>query len=230
MRLRVVVYNVRGFRDGLEHVAAVVNRAGPDLLLLQESGSRRSLRRFAKATGMRAAGDPWSPMRRRVKNAVLVRPPWRIVSKRLHRFERSARFYPRGALIAQVGRAGRRVWAISIHLGLSPGERHRHARELTDMVASLGGPLVLGGDLNDLPDGKAATWIAERYWDAWDKAGDGEGLTFPAGEPTARIDYVFVSQELRVAGVAVPQDADARRASDHRAVVADLELEEAPGA
>ncbi len=44
----------------------------PDVLLLQETGSRRDLRRFAHDVGMRAARDPWSPLRRRVKNAVLL--------------------------------------------------------------------------------------------------------------------------------------------------------------
>src|SRR5437867_1759409 len=139
MRLRVVTYNARGFRDGLDLVADVVTHLAPDVVLLQESGSRRGLRRLGTAAGMEVAGDPWSPLRRRVKNAVLVKPPWRIVQHSLHRFGDSVRFYPRGALIAQVGRAGRRLWAVSVHLGLRREEQLRHVRELTDLCAGLAG-------------------------------------------------------------------------------------------
>src|SRR5437870_504435 len=85
MRLRVVTYNARGFRDGLDRVADAITTLAPDVLLLQESGSRRGLRHLGAAAGMEVAGDPWSPFRRRVKNAILVRPPWRIVQHSLHR-------------------------------------------------------------------------------------------------------------------------------------------------
>jgi len=225
VRLRVVVYNVRGFRDGVDAVSDVVGPCEPDVLLLQESDGRRTLRRFAKRAGLRPATDPPSPLRRRVKNAVLVRPPWRVVSRRLHRFERSARFYPRGALVAQLGRSGLRAWVVSVHFGLSPSERRRHAEELTDLAASLGGPVVIGGDLNSGDQERSVAWIADRYWDAWAQAGEGDGSTFPARDPSARIDYLFVSEPVRVASVAVMASPDARRASDHLPVVADLELE-----
>ncbi len=224
MHLRVATYNVRGFRDGLDHVAAVVEGIAPDLLLVQESGSRRRLRRLANATGMHWAGDPWAPLRRRVKDAVLVKPPWRFVQHRLYRFEASARFYPRGALIAQAGRAGRRVWAVSVHLGLSPLERLSHARELTDVCSALAGaPIVIGGDLNASPGERAHAWLADRYWDVWAEAGVGDGMTFPAREPSARIDYLFTSAGLHVESAEVSGAPDA---SDHLAVVVDVVIED----
>ncbi|HEV8564279.1 MAG TPA: endonuclease/exonuclease/phosphatase family protein [Actinomycetota bacterium] len=228
MRLRVVTYNVRGFRHGLDDVVEAVERLTPDVVLVQESGARRKLRSLAAATGMEVAGDPWSPLRRRVKNAVLVRPPWRVVQHRLHRFEASARFYPRGALVAQAGRAGRRIWAISTHLGLAPSERNAHARELTDVCAGLSGaPIVLGGDLNATPEQRAPGWLADRYWDAWATAGNAEGATFPASDPTARIDYVFASTGLVVEAASVGKAPDA---SDHLPVIAELRIEDAAGA
>lgn len=75
MRLRIVVYNVRGFRDGADRVAAVLHHLRPDVVLMNESGGRRRLRRLARDVEMDVAPDPRSPLRRRVKNAVLVRPP-----------------------------------------------------------------------------------------------------------------------------------------------------------
>jgi endonuclease/exonuclease/phosphatase family metal-dependent hydrolase len=241
VRLTVLTYNVRGFRDGEDRVAEIVERLAPDVVLLQETGPRRALRRFAAGLGLEAAADPWSPLRRRVKDAVLARPPWRIVEHRQHRFAASARFYPRGALVAQVGRAGRRVWAVSTHLGLSPTERNAHVHELTDLAAGLaGGPVVIGGDLNATPDERAVRWLADRYWDVWaamagpegtegaqTDAANGAGVrgaTFPAREPTARIDLLFASAGLRVVSARVPTGAEA--ASDHLPVVAELELED----
>jgi endonuclease/exonuclease/phosphatase family metal-dependent hydrolase len=222
--VRVLLYNVRGFRDGADLVARVVQHFSPDILLLNETGGRLRLRRFAKTVGMRAARDPWSPFRRRVKNAVLVRPPLRIIGRTLHRFPESARFYPRGALVAHVGRSGFRMWAIAMHLGLRPRERIRHAKELMRIVRGLAGPVIAGGDLNETPSGRAVGYLTERLWDAWLLGGDVAGETFPAEEPTARIDYLFVSEGIRVERAIVPPMPDVREASDHRPVVAELVL------
>jgi endonuclease/exonuclease/phosphatase family metal-dependent hydrolase len=224
MRLRVVTYNVRGFRDGLDRVARVVSHFEPDIVLLNETGGRLALRRFGRVVGMTVARDPWSPFRRRVKDAVLVRPPWRIASSVQARFDTASWLYPRGALVADLRRGSARVHAISVHLSLHPGERRRHAEALVDLVRGLHTPAVVGGDLNEPPDGAAATLLGTRFRDAWLLGGDAEGDTFPVGSPTARIDYVFVTEGLSVDRVVVPGGPDVRDASDHRPVVAALTL------
>jgi len=230
VRLRVVVHNVRGFRDGLDRAVRLIDHFRPDLVLLNETGSRSRLRRFANAADLVVARDPWSPFGRRVKNAVLVRPPWRIVSHRLQRFADVHRaLYPRGALIAQVGRAGFRMWAISVHLGLHPMERLRSVQQMSDLTRGLAGPVLIGGDFNETPDGRAVGFLAERHWDAWLLGGDVAGETFPAQDPTARIDYLFVSEGIGVDRVIVPTGPDARLASDHLPVIAELTLPEGGG-
>jgi endonuclease/exonuclease/phosphatase family metal-dependent hydrolase len=226
VRLRVVAYNVRGFRDGLDRVARVVSRLEPDVLLLNETGGRLALLRFGRATGMQFARDPWSPLRRRVKDAVLARPPWRIASSGQRRFSTSSWLYPRGALVADLRRAGARVHTVATHLSLRPGERRRHAEQLAAIALGLGTPAIVGGDFNERPDGKAVTMLGERFSDAWLLGGDADGDTFPARTPTARIDYVLVTRGIRVEGARVPADPDAREASDHRPVVAEVSLPE----
>jgi endonuclease/exonuclease/phosphatase family metal-dependent hydrolase len=224
--VRVVTYNVRGFRDGRSRVAAVVRELAPDVLLLQETGSRRDLRRFAAETGMRAARDPASPLRRRVKNAVLVAEPWSFVSFRLERFVDARRRYPRGALIARASAGSDVVWAMSVHLGLDGAERASQAARVTELAAELGGGLVIvGGDLNATPAMGAIARIAGSLRDAWSEAGTGEGWTFPAAAPTARIDYVFVGEGGSIVGVKVGVEG-AARASDHLPVAVDLRLED----
>jgi endonuclease/exonuclease/phosphatase family metal-dependent hydrolase len=221
-RVRILVYNVRGFRDGADAVGAVVRRLEPDLVLLNETGGRRRLRRFARSVGMEVAGDPWSPLRRRVKDAILVRPPWRILEPGQHRFAGSARWYPRGVLLARVVGPDATISVAVTHLGLRASERRRHAAELLRLLDSMPEPVVVGGDLNELPDRGAPASLAERYRDAWVIAGQGDGPTFPADVPTARIDYLFVSGGVRVERVAVPGEPDVRTASDHRPLLADL--------
>ena len=69
------------------------------------------------------------------------------------------------------------------------------------------------------------TFLGERFWDAWLLGGDVAGETFPATEPTARIDFLFVSEEVKVERVLVPSVMpEARVASDHLPVVAELRL------
>jgi len=219
---------VHGLRAGVGEVAAVIRRFEPDLALLNETGPRWRLARLERALGMQVARDPWSPLRRRVPNAVLARPPWRVVRHRLHRFADVRRpLNPRGAIVAEVhGPDGARLSVCCTHLGLHPLERLHAVRELLRVCPD--GPVLVGGDLNELPDGRAVRELRERLTDAWALVGGEGGETFPATGPTARIDYLFVSAGLRVERALVPAVLpEARRASDHLPLVVDLAL---PGA
>jgi endonuclease/exonuclease/phosphatase family metal-dependent hydrolase len=217
MRLRVMVWNVHGFRAGTTEIARMVSEAEPDLVLLNETrylGLR--LRRFARRAGLEGASG--TGLIRPIPNAVLVRPPWRVVDAGKTVFPRARRTLRRGIVLTIVGRAGTRVTVGAVHLGLSGEERVEHARELTDLLAGRE-PVVLGGDLNEGPDEPAAAWIADRYWDV----GEGLGATFPAWEPRARIDYLFVTEQVRAERAWVGGEGFARL-SDHLPVLADLRL------
>jgi endonuclease/exonuclease/phosphatase family metal-dependent hydrolase len=167
---------------------------------------------------MAAASGLWRV--RPVRNAVLVRRPWRLVGKHVERLPRHAGGVQRGLVLVLARRSGLRVTFGSVHLGLSRRERERHARELTDLLAGVPHPLVVGGDLNEEPEGVVARWIGERFWDAFQRAGEGPGSTFPAGEPRARIDYLFASEGVQVERAWVGQGAGP--GSDHLPVFADL--------
>ncbi len=217
MRLRVMVWNVHGFRAGTKEIAAAVTEAGPDVLLLNETRSLGfQLRRFARRAGLEGASGTgmWRP----IPNAVLVRPPWRVVDAGKIVLRRNRKTHRRGIVLSIVGRAGARATAGAIHLGLSGEERVEHARDLTDLLAGRE-PVFLGGDLNEGPDGPAASWIADRYWDAARVAGP----TFPAREPRSRIDYLFVSEGIAVERAWVGGEGFVRL-SDHLPVLADVEL------
>jgi endonuclease/exonuclease/phosphatase family metal-dependent hydrolase len=196
-----------------------------DVVFLQESGPRIALLRMAAALGMQVANDPFSFPRRRVKNAVLVRFPWRLAASRLHRFPRSARFYPRGVLVAELAEssAAPALIAASVHLGLRPGERLRHGAELQRVVseAAAGRPAVIGGDFNEFPEGRAIRALSRRFTDA---AAASAEPTFPARQPTARIDYVFLTRDLELLAARVPLDDEVVRGSDHLPVIVETSL------
>lgn len=223
----MLVHNVKGFEAGPDEAAAAVAEHVPDIAMITEAGTRRRFQRYVRALEMEPAAPSLLPLARTVRNAVLVRPPWRIVRFHMHRFHASKRFYPRGALVAVVGRAGYRVHALSVHLGLAGEERRRHAEELTNLTAGLQGPVLVGGDFNEGPRSPAVRWVAERYWDSWERGGDRDasGSTFPAVDPTSRIDYLFVSEHLRVDGAWVLSDEVARASSDHLPLVVDVALD-----
>jgi endonuclease/exonuclease/phosphatase family metal-dependent hydrolase len=223
MLIRVVDYNVRSFRSGIDRAVEALGER-PGLLLLQECGSRRAVRRFARALGLQSVSS--HRLFRPVRNAVLHPPEWRVTGVEVMNFERRDRTAPRGFVAVHLRRGAVAVTAVSTHLGLAPRERERHARELTDWVAGQHGPLVVGADLNEGPDEPAARWIGERLYDAFTVAGRGGAYTFPARLPSARIDYVFVGQGVRVLRCWVEGSEAASGGSDHRPVVTEVEIPE----
>jgi endonuclease/exonuclease/phosphatase family metal-dependent hydrolase len=215
--LRVGTWNVHGLRAGVGPVAEVVRGEGLDLLLVQESGPRRALRSLGDTVGMSVAPDPVVFPRRRVRNAVLVRPALGVRSHRAIRFAGGSWLAPRGALLARLDG----LTAVSVHLGLSRAERGSHAAQLLSRLQDVPGPLVVGGDLNAHPDDPATVALAGRFRDVWTAGGQGDGLTMPASRPTARIDYLFATPDLRPSGARL---AGGPGVSDHLLVVADLDL------
>jgi endonuclease/exonuclease/phosphatase family metal-dependent hydrolase len=226
MRLRVVDYNVRSFRAGVDKAIEAIGEP-PDLVLVQECGPRRLVRRFAGALGLRSVSS--HRLFRPVRNAVLHGPEWRVACVTVANLSRQGRTALRGFVAVQLRHGAVALTAVSAHLGLAPRERELHARELTDWMAGRHGPLVLGADLNEGPDEPAARWMGGRLYDGFTVAGRGGGYTFPARVPTARIDYVFVGQGVQVVGCWVEGSESAARGSDHRPVVAELEIPETSG-
>lgn len=112
------------------------------------------------------------------------------------------------------------VSIVSVHLGLRPEERMRHAEQIIRSLAPPG-PHIVCGDLNE--DSSGAAW---RLIDVPDRMRlvSPTTPTFPAKAPRRLLDVIFASPELSPAeGLPVDLDAgDVRAASDHRPVWVDL--------
>ena len=215
---------MHGFRAGLDAAENVIAAEQPDVVLLQESRSKRRVRRLAKRLGMRSVSS--HRLFNRVRNAVLYSPEWRLVSVKIQDFPKLGRTIRRGFIVVELRHLGVRLTAVATHLGLAPRERVHHARLLTDYLAAVKGPLIVGVDVNEGPEGTATRWISERLFDAFATAGDGDGWTFPAKGPTARIDYIFTRDVTQVTAAWVSAAPAVHTASDHLPVVADFEVAE----
>lgn len=82
-------------------------------------------------------------------------------------------------------------------------------------------PLLLGGDLNARPESPVHRALrAAGFRDAWPECGRGDAMTFPAGAPDRRIDYLYLSSGIHCLEARVL----ASDASDHRPLLVRLRL------
>ncbi len=245
-RFRVMTYNVHGCigTDGRESVASVARvcaDADPDLVALQEleapetddgEGTHHA-RDLAASLGMHLL---FCRTLRRARgfygHALLSRRPITLVKATTfpcsHGHDEA-----RGAIWARVACEEGTVDVVSTHLGIRRHERRAQSRELLSDEwlgrPDLGRPFILCGDLNALPHARTYRRIAARFRDVQRAIpGHAPRPTFPSRWPFLRIDHVFVSPDVEVLAAHVPSDERARRASDHRPLVVDLDLWSSP--
>ena len=80
---------------------------------------------------------------------------------------------------------------------------------------------MIGADLNAFPEDPGPAAVGRWATDCWATVGEGTGATFPALEPTARIDYLFVGPTIRPLRAWTVTST----ASDHLMVVAEVALD-----
>ncbi|RXK60476.1 hypothetical protein ESA94_08380 [Lacibacter luteus] len=98
--------------------------------------------------------------------------------------------------------------------------RSSQARDIRKVIEESPYPVVLCGDMNDVPNSNAYQIISDDLYDAFTEKGWGIGRTFKFLSPTLRIDYVLHSKALSVKQVQVHKT----NRSDHSPVLADFKL------
>lgn len=104
-------------------------------------------------------------------------------------------------------------------------------KETIPFINAFSGPAVLVGDLNTPSGSPLLRQLTEAGWtDVWEHLHPGaEGYTFEANDPSIRIDYVFVNQELKakvrsIEIVSNVQEKPKVRLSDHLGLRVVLDL------
>ncbi|MEU6475647.1 endonuclease/exonuclease/phosphatase family protein [Streptomyces sp. NPDC047017] len=229
--VRVLSLNIRSMRDDTDALARVIGACAPDLVLLQEAPRffrwRKKLARLAAASGQvvltggaTAAGPAvLCSLRATVERTEDVLLP---LTPGLHR---------RGLATAVVRFGGARLGVLGCHLSLDQDERYRQSGLLLDRLARMGVEhAVVGGDLNEGPEGPAFRRLADRLQDGWATAPRGGEHTWTASAPHRRIDALFATAGVEVLGCGVPlghpgvSESDLRAATDHLPVLAALRV------
>ncbi len=114
------------------------------------------------------------------------------------------------------------------HLGLAARERTFQRKQMLSDAILLSGdlrhPVVVMGDFNDRPISVVHRTLRKHFTDAFRASGKRWGPTFKFGPIPVRLDHIYVSAGIRVLDCRVRNDALARVASDHRPVIASVEV------
>jgi endonuclease/exonuclease/phosphatase family metal-dependent hydrolase len=224
--LRIASYNIRKAR-GLdqkrspERIVEVLNSLNADIVALQEADRRFGDRVAALPrvmieqetdfdlveVGGNAASLGWHG------NAVLTRKGVRPV--RSERIELPG-LEPRGAL--RIDFDGPTQFSVfAVHLGLMRAHRRAQLRAVSQ-AAHPAIPTVIAGDFNEWSPSRGLEPLADRF------VTHAPGSSFHARRPIAALDRISLSPELRLTDAGVVQNPQARRASDHLPIWADLEF------
>lgn len=225
--------NAAGMLD-LAAVAKVIADSGADVVGLQEVDRHWSERSdwldeaawLGERLGMHVAyaanldQDPATPgaPRRQYGTAVLSRYPILESGNTLLTKGGDPTTEQRGLLYARVMVRGVPLRFYDTHLQhTSAPVRQAQADQITGLIGTGGGPMVLTGDLNAEPAAAEITTLTARYTDTWPATNpDDPGLSYPSEAPHARIDYVL-STATPTAATVLPVVV-----SDHRPVLTTL--------
>ena len=103
------------------------------------------------------------------------------------------------------------------HFGLNPDEHENAVKAIVENLEKE--KCILMGDFNVSPDNAVLNPIKEKMIDASQLLND-EGFSFPSDNPKMKIDYIFVSPDLKVTYAEVLPIV----ASDHRPHIAEIEF------
>jgi endonuclease/exonuclease/phosphatase family metal-dependent hydrolase len=218
--LRVLSYNVHGLRDDRAALVGMGRDLVPDVVIVQEAPRRFRWRHKCAALAddmglvVGAGGLP------ALGNLLLVSLRLQVHDTWCMRYPLTPGRHLRGAAFARCSVRGAGPFTLSgSHLATDPVERPAQAAEWKAALAAIDGPVIAAGDQNEGPGGSAWRMVADGL-----RAPAGGALTFPATLPRRQLDGIFVTEDISVNSYDVLDTDQARRASDHLPVVADLSL------
>ena len=222
-------------RYDLERIRRVIADERPDIVALQEvecglSRSSSDDQPAALADTLRLAAHFCSA--RRVEQGsfgLAVLSPFEVLQHQQYDLTYSPHHEPRFCQRVDLRVApGAVLHVFNCHLGLAARERaFQRERMLSDAILlseDLHHPVLLMGDFNDSPISVVHRSLRKHFVDAYSAVGKRWGPTFNIGFIPLRLDHIYCSRNIRVLECRVRRDDVTRVASDHRPVIASLEL------
>ncbi|AZU62304.1 endonuclease/exonuclease/phosphatase family protein [Neobacillus mesonae] len=236
--VKVMSYNIHhgvgedGVLD-LGRIAQMIEEANADIIGLQEVDNHWSSRsdfqdqakKLADRLGMfytYAANLDLEPInpgepRRQYGTAILSKYP--ILKSVNHQLSKIGNTEQRGLLEASINVKGNHFHVYNTHLALTSAERQIQIEEIINIASRSEGPKVILGDLNATPESNEMKLLYSNYQDTF--AEENKANTYPAINPTKRIDYIFSSNNLETKVARVINTL----ASDHLPIMTELVLE-----
>ncbi len=240
--LRVVTYNVHGCvgtdrKRSEARIARVLAALQPDIVGLQELDLGRQRSRGVDQAGLIAESLGYErrfhpAMQREDEHygdAILSRWPMEIQRAGNLPSGKKSFLCPeiRGALWVKLMTPAGQVHVINTHLGLGRAERREQATALAGSewvgAVPLDEPLLLLGDLNSFPKSAACQILRQNLSNSSDGQ-TGRWATFPTFCPVLTLDYIFCNASVQVKSLRAFRSTEARRASDHFPLVAEIML------
>lgn len=244
LSLRIMTYNIHSCigMDGKispERIARIIARYHPDVVCLQELDVKKyrtntvdQAHYLARLLKMKFHFHPSIHIEEeRYGDAILTHLPMKLIKADVLPSEvGSPSIEPRGALWVRIEEHGISVNIFNTHLDV-----RKRARD-TQLQSLLGAewlsnsyneePTILCGDFNAFPKSNHYKSITRFLRDTQVECTSSDvKATFFTRFPTARIDYIFVDENINVKSTLIPNTGLTRVASDHFPLIADITIE-----
>ena len=239
-RLRLLTYNIHSGvgvdkRYDLGRIRRVLNNERPHIAALQELECRRERTSYDDQSSVLASELALTSSFCATRSAeqgsfgIAVMSAFSVVHHQqydlTHETAREPRYCLRVDLEVEQGAV---LHVFNCHLGLTARERTFQRKQMVSdailLSEELHHPVVVMGDFNDRPISVVHRNLRQHFTDAFKASGKRWGPTFTFGPIPIRLDYIYVSRGVRVLDCWVRNDELTRVASDHRPVIASVEV------
>jgi endonuclease/exonuclease/phosphatase family metal-dependent hydrolase len=241
MEIKVMTYNIhhaKGMdkRLDLERIAKVISESDADIIGLNEVDkhfSKRSLFKdqiswLANSLGLFSAFGPTislkskqAPYLREYGNALLSRHP--IITNKNYPFNFLTGVIEGRALLRATIQINNKSIDVSVtHFSLNPFLQRMQTNFIVNQLHKSSNSMIVVGDFNMKPGSRGWKTLTREYKDVWFLAGNGDGSTYPSMRPRSRLDYIFVSPNIKVLYAEVVTKLP--NASDHLPLKANIQV------
>ena len=226
-RITIATWNVRNKPASAATVEAELKRLNPDLVFLQEAGSKIWQDDILKDWQKGGTTSQWIRTRGQIEDthALKLGDSWRpAVAAQTSVGSRSVRLLNVHLSVADPGRsfhrARRNLSTAYAYLHDTDQTRREQIEDIAAWAKEESGPFIVAGDFNTPPHATVWSGLRPLATNTFGARGLGFGYTFHSRLPLWRIDHIWVSRHWRVLRCGTFGD----QASDHRGVWAELEL------
>lgn len=245
MKIRLMSYNILHCQDYLRSkqekkdiidfdlIANTIASQEPDIVVLNEVRNTGNDLGYKDQTKILAekAGFPYYRFGEAIKlkstlpygNAILSKYP--ITEFEVIKIpdpaikDEDAYYETRCVIRAKVNTGKNNLTVFGSHFGLANSEQRNAVKTVVSHTDASEKPYVLMGDFNMVPEDEKLIPIYDLMTDTA-MYFDEPKLSFPSDNPNCKIDYIFVSKDLKVSYADIPDIV----ASDHRLHICDIEI------